>query len=53
MVSTDSDQPEDNILGQLEGDWVNQHSLSVINLMIDTVFNFGMSKSKDDIGCVG
>ena len=47
-ISTDSDQPGDNMLGQLEGDWVNQHSPSVINLMIDTVFNFGVSKAQDD-----
>ena len=44
-ISTDSDIPEENLRAKRQADWENQHMPSVINLMIDTVFNFGKSKT--------
>lgn len=53
MIKTDSDLPEENLIDQKEGDYRNNHMPSVINLMIDTVFNMGTSKAKDPIAYIG
>lgn len=45
-VETDSTDPGESTIPVSIGDWQNRHAPSVINLMIDGVFNFG--KPKDE-----
>lgn len=45
QIETDSTDPNENVVPVKKGDYDNQHAPSVINIMIDIVFNGGSSKT--------
>jgi len=52
-IKTDSEIPEDNLRAVPEGEWKNRRMPSVINLMIDTVFNMGTAKHPEFEAYIG
>lgn len=52
-IETGSEDPDESQVPVKEGDWRNRHSPSVINIMIDVVFNFGKTKTPGYIAYIG
>ena len=53
VIHTDSENPEDNLRLPPTGENKNRMMPSVINLMIDTVFNGGTSKTPTYVAYIG
>lgn len=53
QLDLETNVPEENLVAVKTGDCDNQKTPSVINIMIDTVFNFGTSKTPDYRAFIG